>query len=89
MKLKENLILRQVAGTWIVLPVGEATAKFNGMLSLNETGAMLWKLLEDGADKQQLLDALTKEYNVSSETASQDIEEFLTKLNNAGCLDTM
>lgn len=89
MKLKENFILRQVAGTWVVLPVGEATAKFNGMLSLNETGAMLWKLLQSGADKQQLLDAVTKEYNISSDIALADIEEFLEKLAKAGCLDAM
>ena len=89
MKVKEDFFLRQVAGTWVVLPVGEATAKFNGMLSLNETGAMLWKLLETGADKQLLLDAMTAEYAVSPEVALKDIEGFLAKLEKAGCLDLM
>ena len=87
MKLKDNFILRQVADTWVVLPIAEATAKFNGMLSLNETGAMLWKLLQAGADKDAMVDALTKEYNVTRQTAMQDVEDYLRKLEKAGCLE--
>lgn len=87
MKLKENFVLRQVADTWVVLPIAEATAKFNGMLSLNETGAMLWKLLQVGADKDALVEALTKEYNVTQQTAMKDVEEFLRNLEKVGCLE--
>lgn len=88
MKLNENFILRQVAGTWVVLPVGEATAKFNGMLSLNETGAMLWNQLLEGKNKDDLVNALTSEYNVTAEVAQGDVEDFLTKLVKVGCLET-
>ena len=39
MKLKENFVLRQVAGSYAVLAVGAASVDFNGMLTLNESGA--------------------------------------------------
>ena len=87
MKLKDNFILRQVADAWVVLPIAEATAKFNGMLSLNETGAMLWKLLQAGADKDAMVDALTKEYNVTRQTAMQDVEDYLQNLEKVGCME--
>ena len=51
MKIKENLVLRQVADTWTVLPLGKDIINFDGMLTLNDTGAMLWQLLEKGAEK--------------------------------------
>ena len=35
MKLKKNFVLRQVAGTWVVLPLGAETVNFSGMLQLN------------------------------------------------------
>ena len=87
MKLKENFILRQVADTWTVLPLAEAALDFNGMLTLNETGALLWKALEQGGDLAALADALCAEYEVDRATAEADAAEFLDKLKSAGCLE--
>ena len=87
MKLKENFVLREVADTWVVLPVGEATLDFNGMLTLNETGAVLWRALEQGGDIEALVAALTAEYDVAPEVAKADVEEFMVKLLDAGCAE--
>ena len=87
MKLKENFVLRQVAGSYAVLAVGAASVAFNGMLTLNESGALLWRALEQGADRPTLLAALTAEYDVSDAQAEQDIDEFLSTLQKAGCLE--
>lgn len=87
MKLKDNFVLRQVADTWVVLPVAEATLDFNGMLTLNETGAVLWRALEQGGNEEALVEALTAEYDVSAEQAAKDVGEFLLKLVDAGCAE--
>lgn len=87
MKLKENFVLREVADTWVVLPFGAATLDFNGMLTLNETGAVLWRALEQGGDAEALVAALTAEYDVAPEVAAADVEEFLAKLVDAGCAE--
>lgn len=84
MKLKENFVLRQVAGTWVVMPVGAATLDFNGMLTLNETGALLWQAIQQGTDP---VEALTAEYDVACDQAAADVEEFIGKLRAAGCLE--
>ena len=87
MKIKENFVLRQIAGAWVVLPLGAATLDFNGMLKLNESGMMLWRFLEQGADKEKMTQALLDAYDVSLDEAARDVEEFLDKLIQAGCLD--
>ena len=87
MKIKENLVLRQVADTWTVLPLGKDIINFNGMLILNDTGAMLWQLLEKGAEKADLVSAITAEYDISEEEAEADIDAYIEKLTNAGCLE--
>ena len=87
MKLNADYVLRQIAGHWMVLPIGQSAMDFSGMIRLNETGAMLWKLLESGCDKQALVAALTQEYNVTSGQADADVEEFLDKLVRSGCLE--
>lgn len=87
MKINENFVLRQVAGAWIVLSVADETVNFNGMLTLNETGLMLWKLLEKGSSREALAQALTDEYDVTFAEALADVDEYLGKLERAGCLE--
>lgn len=87
MKLRPDYVLRQIAGNWVVLPIGETAVDFSGMIRLNESGAMLWNVLRQGGEKQALVDALTREYTVSPAQADADVEEFLDKLAKAGCLE--
>ena len=87
MKLNKDFVLRQVADPWVVLPVGAASVSFNGMLSLNGSGALLWQALEKGADRKGLADVLTAEYEVERAVALNDVDEFLTTLRSAGCLE--
>ena len=73
MKIKKGFMLREVAGNFVVVAVGEASKKFNGVINLNESGAFLWKKLADGIEKEKLIDALLEEYEVSKEIATADI----------------
>ena len=87
MKIKKDFLLRQVADTWVVIPLSSATVSMNGMLNLNDTGAFLWKLLNKGAGREELVDAVLSEYAVSAEIAMKDIDEFISKLQKINCLD--
>mgnify|MGYP003273388311 CR=1 FL=1 len=80
MKIKEGFLLRKVAGSNVVVPVGEATLDFNGMMSLNETGAFLFQKLMEGIDEESLIEALMAEYDVDKEVAAKDVEEFIAKV---------
>jgi len=82
MKAKKNFVLRQIADTFVVVPVNDEVKKFNGMINLNEQEAFLWKKLEQGIEKEELVAELIKCYNVDQETASQDIEQFLTSIQD-------
>ena len=88
MKLKEDFVLRQIVDTWVVLPLGAASLDFNGMLTLNESGAILWRALEKGRGREELADALCAEYDVDRATAIEDVDAFLQKLHAAGCTET-
>lgn len=88
MKLNENFVLRQVADIWVVLPLKHDTLDFNGMIRLNDSGAILWKSLEQGGGRADLVKTLTMHYDVSPEQAAQDVDEFLEMLMKIGCLET-
>ena len=87
MKIKQGYVLRKVANLWVVLPLAEETVNFNGMIKLNDCGALLWKGLERGCEPEELVDAVLAEYRVSREQARADVTEFLENLSKVGCLE--
>lgn len=87
MKIKEDFVLRRVANTWTVLPLSADVLNFDGMLTLNESGATLWNVLSEGSSVEGLADALIAEYEVTREQALADAEEFINMLKNVGCIE--
>ena len=86
-KIKEGFMLREIAGNSIVVPVGAASVDFNGMITLNEVGAFLWKELINGATKEQLCQAVLDNYDTTSVQAETDINEFLRSLSESNLLE--
>lgn len=79
MKIAEGYLLRTVAGKNIVVSIGNDVS-FNGMITLNDTGVFFWNLLQQETSKEEILNAVLKEYDVTAEEASHDIDEFIEKL---------
>ena len=78
MKIKEGFILREVAGDTIAMPSCEMN--LNAMITLNETGAFLWKLLETETTEEELAASIVKQYGVDDETAKTAVHNFVEKL---------
>ena len=55
MKTKSGFMLRQVGGKNVVVAVGKAAEDFNGLITLNSTGAFLWEQLSHGISYDELL----------------------------------
>ncbi len=89
MKIKENFMLRKVADTYVVVPVGDAVAEFNGMINLNEAGAFLWQLLENETTSEQVVEALLQQYDVDEATAKRDVDKFINELKAAKLLENI
>ncbi len=84
MKIKSGYKLRKMCGSSIVVAVGKEATDFNGMVTLNESGELLWELLTQGADEAELIKLLADEYGVDEVTASADVSEFISKIKGAG-----
>lgn len=75
MKLKDGFMLKEVAGNYIVIPVGQVD--FTAMITVNETGAFLWDALQKDTTREQLIGKMTAEYEIDRATAAEDIDRFL------------
>lgn len=85
MKLKDDFILRSIAGQTVVLPSG-GDLDLNMMITLNETGAFLWERMQQETDEAALVAALLTEYDVDEARASAAVTAFVQKLEANGFL---
>lgn len=86
MRQNENFILRKTADLTVILPVGEASLQFPGMISVNEAGEFLWNAMAGEQTLDSLAEALTGEYQVELAQARADAAAFVEKLRQAGAL---
>lgn len=80
MKIRDGFILREVAGTFVVISTGNDELDFKGIITINEVGALIWRGVEAGKSKDEILDEILSEYDVQREEASVDCDEFLQQL---------
>lgn len=76
MKIKNGFVVREVGGESVVVPVGEMSKNFHGMINLNETGAFLWRFFSEDHSIDEGVAALLEEYDVDEAIARADVEKF-------------
>ena len=85
MKIKEGFLLKEVAGSHVVISVGKVD--FDGMITLNDSAVLLWKKLCNGATEEELVSLLLEEYDVSEDLARRDVTAFLATLSDADLIE--
>ena len=87
MKIKSTYQLREVAGEHMVVSTGADENAFNGVIMLNGTGAFLWKLLENGAERDELIAEVLNEYEVDEATAALGVDDFINDIKKANLFE--
>ncbi len=86
-QMKKGFVLRKIGAQYMAVPFGNMTNEVKGMVSLTESGYLLWQALEKGADNvDALVDALTAEYDVERDVAVKDVNDFLAYLAELGVI---
>lgn len=84
MKIKNGFVVREVGGESVVVPVGEMSKNFHGMINLNETGAFLWRFFSEDHSIDEGVAALLEEYDVDEAIARADVEKFAETIEKNG-----
>ena len=89
MKLKDGLILREVAGQYVVVPTGKRVQEVTSIVYISSSGAYLWDYMKDHEfEKEDLVAKIMEHYSgVTEEQATADIEKFLKTLADNNILD--
>ena len=86
MKIREGFVVCKVGGKTVAAASGELSTRFNGMITLNEAGQMLFERLQNDVTEEELADLLVSSYGIDREQALADVRAFLAPLEKAGVL---
>lgn len=86
MKLKENVIVRELMGETVLIPLG-TSADFNGMIIVNPTASEILKIMPDAETRDDIVKAMLEIYDADEETVKTDVDEFLGQLEENGLME--
>ncbi|MGN1168262.1 MAG: PqqD family protein [Lachnospiraceae bacterium] len=84
MKITKEFILRDIAGECVLIPTGETTQEFNGLITLSGTARFIWENLEKVDSFESMIKLILEEYEIDEETARKDADEFILHLLQVG-----
>ena len=87
MKIKEGFLLREIAGTHIVVPIGERVIDFKGMMILNDVSADVWVFMGEHRSYKDILDYILDTYEVDKHTAEGDLNNLIEQMEESGVLE--
>ncbi|KAA0253630.1 PqqD family protein [Acidobacteria bacterium ACD] len=83
----EGVVLREVAGESLLVPVRKGVANLDVLFALNAVGAEIWRRLDGATPLDAVLDAVLEKFDVSREEARADLAEFVESLGQARLLE--
>ena len=86
--MKENrfsgFILRNAAGMWHILDVTNSEVPYKAPLRINETGAKIWEMLQNGLSEDEIAKKFVDEFGINQKEASDDVKAFIAQLVSFG-----
>ena len=80
MTVNKDFVVRTVAGETMLIPVGKNVLKYNGIFTLSESGAMIYRLLCEDKTEEEIIAALAESFGEAEATIKSDYDEFISQL---------
>lgn len=75
-----DYVLREIVGEYMLIPTGRLSMTTNGVITISESAAYLWKKMDEEKTITELCDLLLLEYDIDRETAIADVKEMVDSM---------
>ncbi len=82
----ERFVEKSIGNEKVLVPLTDNVVDMNHVLTLNELGTFLFDQIDGEKTINDILSLLLEEYDVASEIAKKDIEQFINNILNKGIL---
>ena len=86
MKLKDGVLIQEMDGKFVAVDAGSGPERFHGIVNMNHTAAFVARQLQKDRTTEELVEAMTQEYDVTPEVARENIEKMIGQLTEIGLI---
>ena len=79
-KKSESIVSRRIGDEYILVPIRQDVGDLESIYTLNETGALIWELIDGKLKVSEIKESLIKAFEVEPEEAEKDLVEHLQQL---------
>lgn len=87
MKIKEGFILKDVAGSKIVIATGNQRLNFSGIITFNDVGAEVFNMLNGTNSVEEIVAKISNDYNAPCEVVKSDVEKLIEKMRKHNLIE--
>jgi hypothetical protein len=73
----KSIVTTKTGNEYVLVPVANNIADMNSVYTLNETGAFIWERINGENSVEDIINEMTREYEVDHLTASNDVFTFI------------
>ena len=77
-----SVVTRKTGNEYVLVPITDNIADMDSVYTLNETGAFIWEQIDGKKSTEEIISAMTEEYEIDKYTATEDVLQFITKMND-------
>jgi hypothetical protein len=75
-----SIVTRKTGNEYVLVPISNNIADMHSVYTLNETGAFIWEQIDGNRSVEEIISALTSEYDIDSKNGEKDVFEFIENM---------
>jgi hypothetical protein len=76
-----SIVTRKTGNEYVLVPVTNNIADMKYVYTLNETGAFIWEHINGNSSVEDIINALTVEYDIDKKKAESDVFSFVENMS--------
>ena len=76
-----TVVTRKSGNEYVLVPITNNIADMNSVYTLNETGAFIWEQIDGKRSIEEIIAALTAEYDIDIKNAEEDVLSFVENMS--------
>ena len=77
----DTVVTRKTGNEYVLVPITDNIADMNSVYTLNETGAFIWEQIDGKRNIDEIITALTAEYDIEKQYAESDVFTFVDNMS--------
>jgi hypothetical protein len=76
-----SVVTKKTGNEYVLVPITNNIADMNSVYTLNETGAFIWEQIDGEKSVEEIIIALTTEYDIDNKNAQTDVYSFIENMS--------